>query len=181
MTGVSIMQMDAGLDTGPILLTREVGIGTDDTCGSLGARLARVGAEVLLEALEGVAAGTLAPRPQPAEGVTYAAKIEKSEARIDWSLEAACIARQVRAFDPWPIAETTLEGDRIRIHSAEIMPVKDDKTSPSGTIICVRDGIMLVQCGQGVLGVTKVQKSGGRVLKMSEFAHNLDLTGRRLG
>ena len=181
MTGVSIMQMDAGLDTGPILLTREVGIGTDDTCGSLAARLARVGAEALLEALEGVAAGPLAARPQPAEGVTYAAKIEKSEARIDWSLEAACIARQVRAFDPWPIAETTLEGERIRIHSAGIMPVKDDKNSRSGTIISVRDGIMLVQCGQGVLGVTKVQKSGGRVLKMSEFAHNLDLTGRRLG
>jgi len=181
VTGVSIMQMDAGLDTGPILLTKEVGIGADDTGGSLAATLARVGAKALLEALEGIRAGTLAAQPQPGEGATYAAKIEKSEARIDWSRDAASIARQVRAFDPWPIAETVLDGERLRIHSAAIMPLKASKHPKSGTIISVHDGIMLVQCGQGLLGVTKVQKPGGRVLKMSEFAHNLDLTGRRLG
>jgi methionyl-tRNA formyltransferase len=181
LTGVSIMQMDAGLDTGPILLMKEVGIGADETGGSLAATLARVGAEALLEALEGIRTGTLAAHPQPGEGVTYAAKIEKSEARIDWRLEAARIARQVRAFDPWPIAETVLNGQRLRIHSAAIMPVKDAKSSVPGTIVSVNDDIMLVQCGQGLLGVRKVQKPGGRVLKMSEFAHNLDLTGRRLG
>ena len=181
LTGVSIMQMDAGLDTGPIVLRNEVSIGADDTAGSLAVTLARVGAEALLEALERIEAGTLAAQPQPAEGVTYAAKIEKSEARIDWSLEAARIDRQVRAFDPWPIAETLLDGERLRIHSASIMSIKDDKSTDSGTIISVRDGIMLVQCGQGLLGVRKVQKPGGRVLTMSEFAHNLDLTGRRLG
>lgn len=181
VTGVSIMQMDAGLDTGPILLTREVGIGADDTGGSLAATLARVGAEALLEALEGIGAGTLAAHPQPAEGVTYASKIGKSEARIDWSRDAASIARQVRAFDPWPIAETLLAGERLRIHSASIMQLKNDKTHESGTIISIRDGIMLVQCGQGLLGVRKVQNPGGRVLQMSEFAHNRDLTGRRLG
>jgi len=181
LTGVSIMQMDAGLDTGPIVLRNEVSIGADDTAGSLAVTLARVGAEALLEALERIEAGTLAAQPQPAEGVTYAAKIEKSEARIDWSLEAARIDRQVRAFDPWPIAETLLDGERLRIHSASIMSIKDDKSTDSGTIISVRDGIMLVQCGQGLLGVRKVQKPGGRVLTMSEFAHNLDLTGQRLG
>jgi methionyl-tRNA formyltransferase len=181
VTGVSIMQMDAGLDTGPILLTREVGIGADDTGGSLAATLAGVGAEALLEALEGIRAGTLARQPQPRDGATYAAKIEKSEARIDWGRDAASIARQVRAFDPWPIAETTLDGERLRIHSAANMPVKDGKSCQSGTIISVRDGIMLVSCGQGLLGIRKVQKPGGRVLTMSEFAHNLDLTGRRLG
>lgn len=181
VTGVSIMQMDAGLDTGPILLTREVGIGADDTGGSLAATLARVGAEALLEALEGIGAGTLAAHPQPAEGVTYASKIGKSEARIDWGRDAASIARQVRAFDPWPIAETMLAGERLRIHSASIMQLKNDKTHESGMIISVRDGIMLVQCGEGLLGVRKVQNPGGRVLQMSEFAHNLDLTGRRLG
>jgi len=182
VTGVSIMRMDVGLDTGPILLTRQVGIGADDTGGSLAATLATVGAEALLEALEGITSGTLAAKPQPRDGVTYAAKIEKTEARIDWSCDAASIARQVRAFDPWPIAETTLDGERLRIHSAAIMPVKADKPLGSGTIISVRDGIMLVQCGQSsLLSVRRVQKPGGRVLAVSEFAHNLDLTGRRLG
>ncbi|HUL47439.1 MAG TPA: methionyl-tRNA formyltransferase [Steroidobacteraceae bacterium] len=181
VTGVSIMRMDAGLDTGPILLTREVRIGADDTGGSLAARLARVGAQALLAALEGMTAGTLAAHPQPGEGVTYAAKIDKSEARIDWSRDAASIARQVRAFDPWPVAETTLDGERLRIHSAEIMPSNDAKYLESGRIISVREGIMLVECGQGLLGVKKVQRPGGRVLMMSEFAHNLDLAGRRLG
>lgn len=181
VTGVTIMQMDAGLDTGRILLTRQISIGAGDTGGSLAAALAKLGAGALLEALEGLASGTLHGRPQPEEGVTYAAKIEKSEARIDWSHDAASIERQVRAFDPWPIAETTLDGERLRIHSAENMTLKDVNSVQSGTIIAVRDGIMLVKCGQGVLGVRNVQKPGGRVLQMSEFAHNLDLVGRRLG
>jgi methionyl-tRNA formyltransferase len=181
-TGITIMQMDAGLDTGPILLTRKIDIGPDDTGGSLAASLAELGAAALLEALEGITRGTLAGTPQPEAGVTYAAKIDKSEARIDWSHDAASLERQVRAFDPWPIAETTLEGERLRIHSAVKMPVKDSKPTQSGSILSVRDGIMLVQCGQGsALGVRKVQKPGGRVLQMSEFAHNLELVGRRLG
>ena len=180
-TGVTIMQMDAGLDTGPILLQHGINIGPDDTGGSLAATLARLGAEALLETLAGITAGTLAARPQRAEGVTYAAKIDKSEARIDWSRDAASIERQVRAFDPWPIAETLLDGQRLRIHSAAITPLKDANSQESGTILSIRDGIMLIQCGRGLLGVSKVQKPGGRVLKMSEFAHNLDLAGRRLG
>ena len=180
-TGVTIMQMDAGLDTGAVLLAREIGIGPDDTGGSLAAALARLGAGLLLEALDGIRQGTLAAKPQPAEGVTYAAKIDKSEARIDWSHDAASIERQVRAFDPWPIAETTLDGQRLRIHSAVKMPLKDEKQVPSGSIVAVYDGIMLVQCGQGgLLGVRKVQKPGGRVLAVSEFVHNLELPGRRL-
>jgi methionyl-tRNA formyltransferase len=180
-TGVTIMQMEVGLDTGPILLTREVGISPDDTGGSLAASLARLGAEALLEALAGLTRGTLAAHPQPKVGVTYAAKIDKSEARIDWSRDAAGIERQVRAFDPWPVAETTMDGQRLRIHSAAKMPIKADIVARSGSILSVRDGIMLVQCGEGVLGVRRVQKPGGRVLEMSEFAHNLKLVGRRLG
>ena len=181
LTGVTIMRMEQGLDTGPILLQRELAIGPHDTSGSLLAALAPLGAAALLEALGELAAG-LEARPQPEDGVTYAAKIEKSEARIDWSRDAASIERQVRAFDPWPIAETALGGERLRIHSADNMPLKDDKSPQSGSIVSVRDGIMLVQCGQGsVLGVRKVQKPGGRVLPMSEFAHNLELVGRRLG
>jgi len=181
VTGVTIMRMDPGLDTGPMLLRKEIAIGTHDTSGSLLAALATLGAAALLEALAELAAGTIQAVPQPEEGVTYAAKVEKSEARIDWSRDAASIERQVRAFDPWPIAETTLEGERLRIHSAVNMPVKSDKYIQSGSIVSVHDGIMLVQCGQGALGVQRVQKPGGRVLSVSEFAHNQRLAGRLLG
>jgi len=181
VTGVTIMRMDQGLDTGPMLLRKEIAIGTHDTSGSLLAGLATLGAAALLEALAELAAGTIQALPQPKEGVTYAAKVEKSEARIDWSRDAASIERQVRAFDPWPIAETTLEGERLRIHSAVNMPVNSDKYIESGSIVSVHDGIMLVKCGQGALGVQKVQKPGGRVLSVSEFAHNQRLAGRLLG
>jgi methionyl-tRNA formyltransferase len=180
-TGVTIMQMDQGLDTGPMLLTREIVIGPRDTGGSLHAALAALGAAALLEALEGLASGKLSSQPQPSEGVTYAAKIEKSEARIDWGRDAADIERQVRAFNPWPIAESMLDGERLRIHSAENMASNDDKSEENGAIVSVRDGIMLVQCGQGLLGIRGVQRPGGRVLQVSELAHNLDLVGRRLG
>ena len=181
ITGVTIMRMDEGLDTGPMLLRREIVIGRNDTGGSLQAALAALGAAALLAALEGLAGGSLEAQPQPHEGITYAAKIGKAEARIDWSRDAASVERQVRAFDPWPIAETTLDGERLRIHSAANVSIKDAKYQENGSIISVRDGIMLVQCGQGVLGVLKIQKPGGRVLPVSEFAHNLDLAGRRLG
>jgi len=181
VTGVTIMRMDQGLDTGPMLLRKEIAIGTHDTSGSLLAGLATLGAAALLEALAELPAGTIQALPQPKEGVTYAAKVEKPEARIDWSRDAASIERQVRAFDPWPIAETTLEGERLRIHSAVNMPVNSDKYIKAGSIVSVHDGIMLVQCGQGVLGVQKVQKPGGRVLSVSEFAHNQRLAGRLLG
>jgi len=181
VTGVTIMQMDEGLDTGPMLLAREIDIGAHTTGGSLHAALAALGAAALLEALEGLAAGTLKAQPQPHEGVTYAAKIDKSEARIDWGRDAASIERQVRAFDPWPIAETTLGGERLRIHSASNMSIKGVKSEQHGAIVSIQDGIMLVQCGEGLLGVLRVQKPGGRVLAVSEFAHNLDLAGRRLG
>jgi methionyl-tRNA formyltransferase len=181
VTGVTIMRIDQGLDTGPMLLRKEIAIGTQDTSGSLLAALATLGAAALLEALAELAAGTIQALPQPKEGVTYAAKVEKSEARIDWGRDGASIERQVRAFDPWPIAETTLEGERLRIHSAVNMPVKSDKYVQSGTIVSVHDGIMLVQCGQGTLGVQRVQKPGGRVLSVSEFAHSQRLAGRLLG
>jgi len=181
VTGVTIMQMDEGLDTGPILFKRQIDIGADDTGGSLRAALATLGAAALLEALDGLAAGTLKAQPQPHEGITYAAKIDKSEACIDWSRDAASIERQVRAFDPWPIAETLLDGERLRIHSAANVTVKDVKSAEIGAIVSVRDGIMLIQCGQGLLGVRKVQKPGGRVLAVSEFAHSQRLAGRRLG
>jgi methionyl-tRNA formyltransferase len=120
-TGVTIMLMDAGLDTGPMLLKKEVLIGADETGGSLHDRLATLGGAALLEALEGHAAGTLRPTAQPAEGVTYAAKIDKAEAHIDWTRGALEIERQVRAFNPWPVAETRLEGEQLRVFEAQVV------------------------------------------------------------
>ena len=117
-TGVTIMLMDAGLDTGPMLLRKEVPIAPTDTGGSLHDRLAGVGASAILEVLDGHAQGTLRAVPQPAEGVTYAAKIDKAEALIDWGQDAARIGRQVRAFNPWPIAETRLDGEQLRVYEA---------------------------------------------------------------
>jgi len=181
-TGVTIMQMDAGLDTGPILLSRELAIGERDTAGSLLEALSQLGAATLLTALEGLAAGTLTAHPQPQSGVTHAAKIAKSEARIDWSQDAVSIERQVRAFNPWPIAETELAGERLRIHSAANVSLKVEKALLSGSIIAISDGNLLVQCGQGtVLGVREAQRPGGRVLQVSELAHSLNLVGRRFG
>ena len=120
-TGVTIMLMDAGLDTGPMLLKKEIPIGSTETGGSLHDRLSALGAPALLEALAGYAAGTLAPIPQPTEGVTYAAKIEKSEGLIDWRRDALEIDRQVRAFNPWPVAETRLDGEQLRVFGCSVV------------------------------------------------------------
>jgi methionyl-tRNA formyltransferase len=190
VTGVTIMAMDEGLDTGPILLQRRLPIGERDTAGSLLTSLANLGAAALIEALAGIAAGTLARRAQPSEGACYAKRIDKAEARIDWALDATAIERQVRAFNPWPIAETRLEGQQLRIHAARAFPDLDsapnmlsiaEKSRDPGDIVAVRDGIMLVQCGQGLLAVLEVQRPGGRVLQVRDFSHSLELVGRRLG
>jgi methionyl-tRNA formyltransferase len=118
VTGVSIMSMDIGLDTGPVFLERRLSIEATDTGGSLHDRLAAEGAAALLEVLAQMAAGSAISTPQREDGVTYAAKIDKSEALINWQLSAAQIERQVRAFNPWPIAETRFEGEQLRVHGA---------------------------------------------------------------
>lgn len=208
-SGVTIMVMDAGLDTGPMLLKKEVLIGADETGGSLHDRLAPLGGAALLEALEGHAAGTLQPIAQPAEGITYAAKIDKAEALIDWTRDALEIERQVRAFNPWPVAETRLEGEQLRVFEAKAE--RDSNTSPgdttptaadrgasavesstftgdsggsignAGTIVAVRDDALLVQCGRGQLALRQLQRPGRRVVPAADFARGIQLTGRRLG
>jgi methionyl-tRNA formyltransferase len=181
-TGVTIMQMDEGLDTGPILLQRSLPIEATSTAATLHDRLAALGAEALLEALEGLERGDLVPRPQPAEGVTYAAKLEKSEALIDWSRTADEIERQVRAFDPWPVAETRFEGEQLRIHAAHA--VRGEEVAPDvapGTIVAVKPDAILVRCGQGLLAVTRVQRPGRRPVAAHEFALGRRLEGLRLG
>jgi methionyl-tRNA formyltransferase len=182
-TGVSIMQMDAGLDTGPVLLTRRVPIPSRATSRSLHDELAPLGAQALLEALDGLRTGTLQAVAQPEQGVSYAAKITKAEARIDWSQPARHIDRQIRAFDPWPIAETTLDGETLRILAAE--PVENPQTGAenlsNGAIVAVRDGIMLVKCGSGYLGVSQVQRAGRKALPVRDFANSMTLEGKTLG
>lgn len=180
-TGVTIMQMDAGLDTGPILLQREVPIGPEDTSGTLHDRLASLGATALLEALEGLQRGTLQARPQPSEGATYAAKIDKAEARIDWNAGADEIGRKVRAFNPWPVAETLLDGEQLRIFRARVVEETSPASAPPGTIIARQDDALVVQCGRGTLAILEVQRPGRKIVTARELAQARDVMGRRLG
>jgi methionyl-tRNA formyltransferase len=188
-TGITIMQMDAGLDTGPVLLQRRVEISRVHTGGSLRAELAALGAEALLEALSGRATGTLIAQPQPEQGATYAPRIAKAEARIDFQCDALEIERQVRAFNPEPIAEARLDGEQLRIFAAQALETPGDsfssqmdaKSVDPGTILAVQDEYMLIQCGQGRLAVTEVQRPGRRPISVRDFSHSLVLPGRRLG
>ncbi|HVC30742.1 MAG TPA: methionyl-tRNA formyltransferase [Steroidobacteraceae bacterium] len=190
-TGVTIMLMDEGLDTGPMLLQRAVPIDPQDTGASLRSRLAAVGAPLLLEALQGFADGSLHPRPQPAEGVTYARKLEKREAPIDWRRRAIDIERQVRALQPWPVAETgrhdprTGEPDRLLVHGARVAPlpgplVARDSRAESAAAArqpgCIVDtdgrleqGYIRVQCGEGCLDLLTLQRPGGQRLPAALF------------
>jgi len=187
-TGVTIMQMDAGLDTGPVLLQRRLALGASHTSGSLHQALSSLGATALLMALDGLAAG-LTASPQSPEGVTYAPRIEKAEARIDWGRDALEIERQVRAFNPWPVAETALDGEPLRILAAlaepadprENNPIKGDKSANPGAIIAVHDDFMRVRCGRGCLRVTEVQRPGRQRVTVRDYSHSVALAGRQLG
>jgi methionyl-tRNA formyltransferase len=173
-TGVTIMQMEAGLDTGPMLLTRAVPIEARETAASLHDRLATLGADALLDALEEIAQGTAKPRAQPADGVTYATKLRKEEAAIDWSQPAAQIDRQIRAFDPWPVAETRLHGQQLRVWQA--MPVDAPASGSPGEVLATSAAGIDVGTGKGVLRLTRVQSAGRKALSAAEFlkAHRLD-------
>jgi methionyl-tRNA formyltransferase len=182
-TGTTIMLMDAGLDTGPILLQRSMPIAPEDTAGSLHDRLSAQGAEMLIEALDGLAAGGLQPRTQPMEGVTYASKLEKAEARIDWHARAVEIERQVRAFNPWPIAETIYEGEPLRILRAKAEAGESTRLAEQqpGTILLLSDSAMVVQCGSGRLAVSEVQRAGRRAVSARDFANGGARAGQVLG
>jgi len=175
-TGVTIMQMDAGLDTGPILLQRALTLSDIDDSVSVLEKLAKLGAPALLEVLAGIESGSLVSRPQPLDGVTYAKKIEKSEARIDWRRAASEIDRQIRAFRPWPIAETTHQGEQVRVHRAQVLPVSTATSRPPGSILGLEDGLILVACGEAVLGIAELQRAGRRSMTAREFANSLRST-----
>ncbi len=167
-TGVDLMRMEAGLDTGPVLLERRTPIAPGETGGSLHDRLAVLGAEVLAEGLARVVAGEPPPaREQPGHGVTYAHKLDKAEARLDWSLPAPALERTVRAFDPWPVAEADIGGERLRIWSARAMDIRH-AASP-GQVLAAGPGGIDVACGEGVLRILDVQRAGGRRIAVRDY------------
>jgi methionyl-tRNA formyltransferase len=152
-TGVTIMQMDAGLDTGPMLLQQPEPITPTTTGGRLTERLAALGGALIVAALSQLTAGALAPRPQPEAGVTYAKKLSRDEAQLDWHLPAERLERQVRAFDPWPGAYFLAGAERIRVLSATVLP----GTGAPGTVL---DDHLSVACGADVLRPLRVQRAG---------------------
>jgi methionyl-tRNA formyltransferase len=167
-TGVCLMQMEAGLDTGPVLLKQHIAIGANDTGGQLHDRLAALGEQVLSDGLGLLRAG-IKPiaQPQPEAGVTYAHKLDKAEARLDWSDDAQALARTVRAFNPWPIAEATLAGERVRIHGA--IALEDNQGKAPGTLLAAsRDGIDIA-CGQGALRLRVLQREGGKAITAADY------------
>ena len=167
-TGVGLMQMEAGLDTGPVLLEQRTPIGPEETGGQLHDRLAELGAQVLADGLGLLRAGIHpVPRAQPEEGVTYAHKLDKAEARLDWHRPAEELARTVRAFNPWPVAEALVAGERLRIHGA--VAVEAGHGATPGTLLAAgREGID-VACGSGVLRLRVVQREGGRAITAADW------------
>jgi methionyl-tRNA formyltransferase len=180
-TGVSIMLMDAGLDTGPELLRRELAIGPHETAGELHDRLAPLGAQAIVDAVRGWADGTLHTNPQPATGATYASKISKEEARIDWSQAATAITRQVRAFTPWPVAETKLGDEQVRIWEARPAADFGGAAAAPGTVVYADDGRLLVATGDGALDVLTLQFPGRKPLKARDILNSRPLRGERFG
>ena len=168
-TGITIMQMDAGLDTGPMLLARSLPIEAGDTAATLHDRLAELGAELIVQALADLELGRLRPQVQPAEGVCYAHKIEKAEARIDWSTSAAQLERRVRAFDPFPGCSTVLGGLAFKVWRAQVVPGQ----GAAGQRLAAGPGRLVVACGEGALELLEVQVPGGRRMPARELLQRL--------
>ena len=167
-TGVCLMQMEKGLDTGPVLLSLETLISDEDTAGTLHDRLAALGAEVLGDGLKLLRAGMRpVPRPQSEEGVTYARKLDKAEARLDWTQPAEALARRVRAFHPWPVCEAVVGDERLRIHAARALPL--DHRQPPGSVLMSGKTGLDIACGQGALRLLRVQRDGGRPIAIADY------------
>ncbi|MES2999989.1 MAG: methionyl-tRNA formyltransferase [Pseudomonadota bacterium] len=175
-TGVTIMQMDAGLDTGDMLLEESIAIAPDDTTGSLHDKLAPLGGRLMVEALEVAACGGLKPTPQPTEGVTYAHKIEKQEAAIDWTQDSQVIARRIRAFNPFPGATGILRGETVKLWCAHPMNADAaDANGAPGRIEAVSHDGVDIACGSGVLRAIELQRAGGKRMAVADFRRGFAL------
>jgi len=175
-TGISIMRMDAGLDTGPVLTRHALPIGANDDAGSLHDKLAALGADAIVEALAQLEAGKASAVAQPAEGVTYARKIGRDDALLNWSQPASALERVIRALRPSPGASTTLQGERIKIWRARTTA---DRGAP-GSVLAAGDELV-VACGDGALAITELQRAGGKALPAAEFLRGRALSpGARL-
>lgn len=161
-TGVCIMQMEAGLDTGPVLLRGAFAIEATDTTASLHDRLAALGAQLVVEALGKL---PLPPEPQPVDGITYAHKIEKAEALIDWTKSSAELDRHIRAFNPFPGAQALFAGQTVKLWQAK--PVAGN--GQIGTVLAVDRNSVVIACGEGALAVSELQKAGGKRLPVQQF------------
>lgn len=176
-TGICIMRMEAGLDTGPVYLREAIALEKEETGGSLHDRLAPLGASLLMTSIKALLDGTLPePEPQDERLATYAGKLEKSEARIDWSLPATDLARQVRAFNPWPVAWCELEGERLRVWSAE--PIGDSRQlGLPGEVVAADETGIVICAGTGGLRLLEVQRPGGRRMPVADYlrAHSIQV------
>ncbi len=167
-TGITVMQMDAGLDTGAMLLAESIDIADGDTTGSLHDRLAVLGGRLIVEALERAACGGLHATVQPTEGVTYAKKVDKAEAAVDWTLDADTIARRIRAFNPAPGAVARLRGEAVKLWQAQALPVAAPDATPGVVVGTFADGIV-VACGSGAVRLSELQRPGGKRLNTAQF------------
>lgn len=172
-TGVTIMQMDAGLDTGDMLLMERLPIRAEDTTGSLHDRLAELGGRLIVEALEIAACGGLTAQKQPTEGVTYAHKIDKAEAALDWTAPAEVLARRVRAFNPFPGAATARAGEPVKVWAAHA--VDGSAGAAPGQVLALGDEGIQVQTASGVLVLTELQRAGGKRLAVADFLRGHEL------
>ena len=171
-TGIAIMRMEAGLDTGPVYLMRGLPIDTIDTAATLHDKLMALGAECIVEALPLIADGRLQPAAQPQEGVTYAAKISKSEAQVDWRRSAPDLDRQIRAFDPFPGAQTLLAGEPFKLWRAH---PESQLKGEAGRVLAADERGIVIACGEGALRVTELQRTGGRRLPAGELLRGFAL------
>jgi methionyl-tRNA formyltransferase len=178
-TGITIMRMDAGLDTGPILAQIEVRIDERETGGTLHDRLGSLGGQLIVDTLDALVEHGVPEQPQPQAGVTYAEKIHKAEALIDWRDDAPSILRRVRAFHPWPIAETRLQGMQLRVWDAELAVAGMMAPAPPGAVVAASGDGIDVACGHGALRILRLQLAGRKPLAAREFIKAQRLEGAR--
>jgi methionyl-tRNA formyltransferase len=178
-TGVTIMQMNAGLDTGDMLLKKQVPITNQSTTAEIHDQLAEVGAQALVETLDGLTSGTITPEKQDDSLANYAEKLSKDEAKIDWSRSATEISRQVRAFNPWPVAQTPYEGQNIRIWMAHA--IEGNSPATPGTAVAESNEGIDIATGSGLLRVTQLQMPGGKPMSVQDFLNGRSLLNQQLG